>query len=308
MYYCSIKDIPKYEDLEMFSSFRIKTTDEIVLELRTHNIQSIPEAICVYKHTEDNTELLFSGRLNRNCYNGAMRILKEHYFYYRLWKNTEELETKNKEEIKVVTSSLDKNQLIYISEKGREELFNYILLQEKSDTLQRVWKDIDGLYEYMFSAENLERYCLGATNRADYAYKKISKLLRKEYEEWKADKCAVTGFKDKNGKDLHVGDRVRYYTYPDYDKYYNAIIEKFASTTVRVLIHGKVPRYTQSRYLELITDDSIELLAISRGDLKELLKLINENNVNGRLNSIAYKINKIIDLGEMKWKDCKDTK
>lgn len=197
--YCSIKDIPKYDDLEMFSSFCIKATDDIVLELRTHNIQGIPEAICVYKHTKNKVGLLFSGRLNRNCYNGAMRILKEHYFYHRLWRNIEELETKDEEKIKVITSSLDKNQPIYISEKGREDLFNYILLQEKSETLQRVWKDIEGLYEYMFSAENLERYCLGATSRADYAYKKISKLLRKEYEEWKVCKYAVTGLKDIKG-------------------------------------------------------------------------------------------------------------
>ena len=63
-----------------------------------------------------------------------------------------------------ILSSLDKNQPIYISEKGREDLFNYILLQEKSDTLQRVWEDIEGLYEYMFSAENLERYCVKCYN------------------------------------------------------------------------------------------------------------------------------------------------
>lgn len=298
MYYCSIKDIPKYEDIKMFSSFRIKATDEIVLELRAHNIQGIPEAICVYKHTKDDVELLFSGRLNRNCYNGAMRVLKDQYFYYRLWKNTKELETKDKEEIKVVTSSLDTNQPIYISEKGREDLFNYILLQEKSDTLQRVWKDIDGLYEYMFSAENLERYCLGATNRADYAYKKISKLLRKEYEEWKVNQCSKQVFNDMHGIELHVGDKVRYHTYPDYKRYIPAIVEKFATTTVRVLLNGKIPKYTQSRYLELITDDSEELLDISRGELKELLKLINENNINGKLNSVAYKINKLLKKGE----------
>ena len=293
--YCSIKDIPKYEDIKMFSSFRIKTTDEVVLELRTHNIQGIPEAICVYKHTKDNTELLFSGRLNINCYNGAMRILKEHYFYYRLWKNTEELETKDKEEIKVVTSSLDKNQPIYISEKGRAELFNYILLQEKSDTLQRVWKDIDGLYEYMFSAENLERYCLGATNRADYAYKKISKLLRKEYEEWKVNQCHKQVFKDMNGIELHVGDKVKYYTYPNYDKYTPAVIEKFATTTVRVLLNGKIPKYTQSRYLELYTDDVVETIYIDRKTLKSLLEVLKERP---EYNKLVENISKIIKKGE----------
>lgn len=199
MYYCSIKDIPKYTEIKMFSSFWIKASEDVEFQLRISNIPNIREAICVYKHTKDNVELLFSGRLNRNCYNCAMRVLKEHYYYEKLWKNTEEPETKIKEKIKVVTSSLDKNQPIYISEKSREDLFNYILLQEESDTLQRVWKDIDGLYEYMFSAENLEKYCLGATNRGDYAYKRISKLLRKEYEERKVNKYAETMLKDIKG-------------------------------------------------------------------------------------------------------------
>ncbi len=80
----------------------------------------------------------------------------------------------------MTTSSLDTNQPIYISEESREYLFKHILEEE-----QLGCEDIDGLYDYMFSAENLEGYCLGATSRADYAYKKISKLLRKEYEDWK---------------------------------------------------------------------------------------------------------------------------
>lgn len=295
MYYCSIKDIPKYEDIKMFSSFRIKATDEIVLELRAHNIQGIPEAICVYKHTKDNVEVLFSGRLNRNCYNGAMKVLKDHYFYYRLWKNTKELETKDKEEIKVVTSSLDTNQSIYISENGREELFQNILAEEKSENLQQVWKDIDGLYNYMFSAENLERYCLGAMSRADYAYKKISKLLRKEYEEWKINQCSKQVFKDMHGIELHVGDKVRYHTYPNYDKYIPAVIEKFATTTVRVLLNGKIPKYTQSKYLELYTENVVETIHTDRKTLKNLLELLKEKPEYSKL---VENITKILKKGE----------
>lgn len=293
--YCSIKDIPKYDDIEMFSSFRIKATDDIVLELRTHNIQGIPEAICVYKHTKNKVELLFSGRLNRNCYNGAMRVLKDHYFYNRLYKNTEELETKDKEEIKVVTSSLDTNQPIYISEKDREALFQKILAEEKSEDLQSDWKDIDGLYDYMFSAENLERYCLGATDRADYAYKKISKLLRKEYEEWKVNQCSKQVFKDMHGIELHVGDKVKYYTYPNYEKYFSAVIEKFAATTVRVLLNGKIPKYTQSNYLELYTDDLVETIYIDRKTLKNLLELLKEKP---EYNKLVENITKILKMGE----------
>lgn len=88
----------------------------------------------------------------------------------------------------MTTSSLDKNQPIYILEDGREELFAHILEEEKSKNFDDIWGDIKSLYDYMFSAENLERYCLGAIGRADYAYKKIGKLLRKEYEEWKNEK------------------------------------------------------------------------------------------------------------------------
>ena len=98
MYYCSIKDIPKYKDIKMFSSFRIKTTEDVELQLRISNIPNIPEAICVYKHTKDKIELLFSGRLNENCYNGAMRVLKEYYYYERIWKNIEEPKPKTEEE------------------------------------------------------------------------------------------------------------------------------------------------------------------------------------------------------------------
>lgn len=95
---------------------------------------------------------------------------------------------------KTIKSSLDKNQPIYISEKDRVRLFNRILLEEEN------YKNVDNLYKYMFSAENLERYCLGATSRGDYAYNKISKLLRNEYEEWKVKKILSTeGGKYENG-------------------------------------------------------------------------------------------------------------
>lgn len=195
-----------------------------------------------------------------------------------------------------ILSSLDKNQPIYISEKGREDLFNYILLQEKSDTLQRVWEDIEGLYEYMFSAENLERYCLGATNRADYAYKKISKLLRKEYEEWKINQCPKQVFKDMHGVELHIGDKVRYYTYPNYDKYFSAVIEKFATTTVRVLLNGKIPKYTQSKYLEIISDSTIETLKITRKDVKYLKTLLDKSkHIPKEFSELAQYINKILE-------------
>ena len=54
-------------------------------------------------------------------------------------------------------SSLDTNQPIYISEKCRESLFKHILEEEQSGL-----EEVEKLYEYMFSAENLENYCDGA--------------------------------------------------------------------------------------------------------------------------------------------------
>ena len=90
MYYCSIKDIPKYRDIKMFCSFRIKATEDVYFELRTSNIPNIREAICVYKHIKDDVELLFSGRLNENNYDSAMRVLKDYYYQERIWKDIEE--------------------------------------------------------------------------------------------------------------------------------------------------------------------------------------------------------------------------
>ena len=148
-------------------------------------------------------------------------------------------------------SSLDTNQPIYISEECRENLFKHILEEE-----QLGCEEIGNLYEYMFSTENLERYCLGATNRADYAYKKISKLLRKEYEEWKPKPLI---FKDKLGNELKIGDRVRYYSYGE-NKPYDAMIESFAKSTVKIrFIGSKNKKWVNSAtYLELITDDTEE--------------------------------------------------
>lgn len=82
----------------------------------------------------------------------------------------------------MITSSLDTNQAIYIQEHHREQLFNHIYEEEKTCT------DLKKLYEYEFSSEELEKYCSGKIWKDDYAYKHISKLLRKEYEEWKENK------------------------------------------------------------------------------------------------------------------------
>ena len=87
-----------------------------------------------------------------------------------------------KRKLSEITSSLDVDQPIYISERTRKELFDYVLNKELSCTNEEDKKD---WLKYAFSAENLARYCLGSTGRADYAYSHISKLLKKEYGDYK---------------------------------------------------------------------------------------------------------------------------
>lgn len=174
-------------------------------------------------------------------------------------------------------SSLDTSQPIYITEKIREELFEHILEAEK---------DCEDM-EYMFSAENLEKYCLGAIERADYAYKKISRQLKKEYDEWRKNKEPQNEindkvWKDKNGLVLKVGDKVKYISY-DYSisgKIYNAEIESFAKETAKIKFIGSknVKWVKPQTYLEKITDDTIEDLRFTRKELKRIFELIEKEN------------------------------
>lgn len=178
-------------------------------------------------------------------------------------------------------SSLDTNQPIYITEKSREDLFEYILREEKD------CENMEQLYKYMFSSENLEQYCFGATERADYAYKKISKQLRKEYDEWIKNKEPQNEindkvWKDKNGLVLKVGDKVKYISY-DYNisnRTYNAEIESFAKETAKIKFIGSknVKWVKPQTYLEKITDDTIEDLRFTRQELKRILELIEKEN------------------------------
>lgn len=114
-------------------------------------------------------------------------------------------------------------------------------------------------------------------------------------EEGKVNQGSNQIFKDKYGKELHVGDKVKYYTYPNYDKYFPAVIEKFATTTVRVLLNGKTPKYTQSRYLELYADDVVETIYIDRKTLKNLLELLKGKR---GYNKLVKNITKILKEGE----------
>lgn len=72
-------------------------------------------------------------------------------------------------------NSLDRNQKIYIDKESREELFNELCTNENNQTELK----------YLWSVDNLERYCLGKTGSADYAYSHIKALLKKEYKKWK---------------------------------------------------------------------------------------------------------------------------
>ena len=174
-------------------------------------------------------------------------------------------------------SSLDTSQPIYITEKSREELFEHILESEK---------DCEDM-EYWFSAENLEQYCFGATERADYAYKKISRQLKKEYDEWRKNKDLPTEindkvWKDKNGLELTVGDKVKYISY-DYNisgRTYNAEIDGFAKETAKIKFMGSknVKWVKPQTYLEKITNDTIEDLRFTRQELKRLLELVDKEN------------------------------
>lgn len=72
----------------------------------------------------------------------------------------------------MTNESLNKNQKIYIAEKDRLELF------------QQIEPFGEYTQEYAFSAECLERYCLGKTYLPDYAYSHIRALLKKEFKEY----------------------------------------------------------------------------------------------------------------------------
>ena len=101
------------------------------------------------------------------------------------------------------TSSLDSNQRIWIEEDAREELFRELLTREvheigECNTLADVKATVKKEREYAFSAENLERYCVGDTGALDYAYSHIRSLLKKEYKSWLESK-----------KYTHVEDRIK---------------------------------------------------------------------------------------------------
>lgn len=73
----------------------------------------------------------------------------------------------------ISSESLNSNQKIYITEHGREDLFKHIKEEQEEMNI-----------DYFFTAENLERYCLGKTYLPDYAYGHVRRLLKKEYKEW----------------------------------------------------------------------------------------------------------------------------
>lgn len=90
------------------------------------------------------------------------------------------------------TKSTDPNQKIWIQEWVRDELFSDTLAAEeeaaqKCYSADEMKHEIKGVLDFYFSAENLERYCVGDTGLADYAYSHIRVLLKKEYAEWKAE-------------------------------------------------------------------------------------------------------------------------
>lgn len=90
------------------------------------------------------------------------------------------------------TKSTDPNQKIWIQEWVRDELFSDILAAEqeaaqKCYSADEMKHEIKSVLDFYFSAENLERYCVGNTGLADYAYSHIRVLLKKEYAEWKAE-------------------------------------------------------------------------------------------------------------------------
>lgn len=74
-----------------------------------------------------------------------------------------------------VENSLDTTQKIYITKESREKLFNHIYKENMN-------------LDYVFSAEYLEKYCLGKTYLSEAAYSTIKRLLRKEYKEWLKNK------------------------------------------------------------------------------------------------------------------------
>lgn len=74
-----------------------------------------------------------------------------------------------------IETSLDTTQKIYITKESREKLFNHIYKENMN-------------LDYVFSAEYLERVCLGKTYLSESAYSTIKRLLRKEYKEWLKNK------------------------------------------------------------------------------------------------------------------------
>ena len=86
-------------------------------------------------------------------------------------------------------------------------------------------------------------------------------------------------FKDKQGNELKIGDRVKYYSYKE-NKPYNAIIESFAKSTVKIsFIGSKNKKWTNPEiYLELITDDTEERLILTRGEIKYIMELLEEHS------------------------------
>lgn len=81
-------------------------------------------------------------------------------------------------------------------------------------------------------------------------------------------------FKDKQGNELHIGDKVRVYFFPNYERYRVGVVEKFTSKTVKVFINKGFTPYAYSEHLEIVNDDTIEKIFIKRKHLKKLLKLL----------------------------------
>ena len=102
-------------------------------------------------------------------------------------------------------------------------------------------------------------------------------------------------FKDKLGNELHIGDKVRVYFYPEYERYRIGVIEKFTSKTVKVFINKGFTPYAYSEHLEIVNGETIEEIYIKRKHLKKLLKLLTGKS---GYTEVIKEIKKALNRGE----------